>query len=294
MKLAVQIPNLGRIFGRTKTGLAVYLTDKVLRVLEIDNSRKPTIQPIEVFWEHQGEEERRRTLENVVEANRLKGKEVVSCINAGEGILRFHRYPAAMSKKDLSDAISWQIKSGTQQIKEETVFDYYFLERDPDDRYVKVVITIASRNAVDKLANLLSSVGLKPKIIDYEVVAIINYGLSINLPSPFSILYVDYHESMLVYHSKNSISYSKIDFIYGQYKNTGDTTLLDSFLIEVRNQLVINEISNIYVAGPVISDEQTLDTVMTNLPVLGILDLEEVPPSFLIPYALAIRGLEEV
>ncbi len=293
MKIAVQMPSLGRIFSRAKTGLSVYLTDKLLRVLELDKDKKPVFEPVEVFWEHESEEEKRKRLSQIVETNKLKGKEVVSCITADEGILKFQKFPVAMSKKDLTDAIDWYIKSETQQIREETIFDYYFLEKEPDDKYIRVVITIARKNSVDRLLNTLKSVGLNPKIIDYEIVAIINYGINNNLPPPFSILYIDYHESILTYYAKNAISYNKIDFNYKYYKDTKEASLLDTFLIEVRNLLVINEISNVYLAGPIIGDELTLENIMMNLPVLGILDLEYAPPAFFIPYVLSIRGLEE-
>jgi len=284
---------LGRIFRRTKTGVSVYLTDKVLRVLELDREKKPTFEPVEVFWEHEGEEERKKILSSIVESNGLKGKDVVSCITVDEGILKFQKFPIAMSKKDLMEAIDWYIKSETQQIKEETIYDYYFLEKEPDDKYIRVVVTIARKSSVERLKDLLRNAGLNPKVIDYEIVAIINYGLYNKLPPPFSILYVDYHESVLTYYAKNAISYNKIDFNYKYFKDTKDAALLDTFLIEVRNLLVINEISNIYLAGSVISDESTLENIMMNLPVLGILDLEEVPPAFFIPYILSLRGLEE-
>jgi len=125
-----------------------------------------------------------------------------------------------MSKKDLMEAIDWYIKSETQQIKEETVYDHYFLEKEPEDKYIKVVITIAyikvvitiaRKSSVEKLAELLRSVGLQPKVIDYEIVVIINYGLHAKLPPPFAILYVDYYEGILTYYGKNTISYNKID-----------------------------------------------------------------------------------
>ena len=293
MKLALQAPGLGKIFNKTKTGLSVYITDKLLRVLELDKDRKPVFEPVEVFWEHESESGKLKMLSKIVETNRLKGKDVISCITADEGILKFQKFPVAMSKKDLSDAIDWYIKSETQQIREETISDHFFLEKEPDDKYIKVIITIARKNSVDRLINTLKSVGLNPKIIDYEIVAIINYGLINKLPPPFSILYIDYHESILTYYAKNAVSYNKIDFNYKYYKETKEASLLDNFLIEVRNLLVINEISNVYLAGPIIGDELTLENIMMNLPVLGILDLEHAPPAFFIPYVLSLRGLEE-
>ncbi len=284
---------LGRLFRRGGTGLSVYITDKFVRILELGRNKKPTFEPLEIFWEQDGEENRKKILSRVVESNGLKGKEVVTCIGANEGILKFQKFPVAMSKKDLMEAIDWFIKSETQQIKEETVYDYFFLEREPDDKYVKVVITIARKSSVDRLRDTLRGVGLQPKIIDYEIVDIINYGLYNKLPPPFAILYMDYYESIITYYSKNAITYNKIDFNYKHYRDVKDPSMLDHFLIEVRNQLVINEISNVYLAGPVIGDEVTLENIMMNLPVLGILDLEDIPPGFFIPYILSIRGLEE-
>ncbi|MDQ7038299.1 MAG: pilus assembly protein PilM [Aquificota bacterium] len=284
---------LGGIFRRSGTGLSVYMTDRFVRVLELGRNKKPVFEPIEIFWEQDDEGSKRQILSRVVETNGLKGKEVISCIGANEGILKFQKFPVAMSKKDLMEAIDWFIKSETQQIKEETVYDFFFLEREPEDKYIKVVITIARKSSVDRLRDTLRSAGLQPKVIDYEIVDIINYGLYNRLPPPFAILYMDYYESVLTYYGKNTITYNKIDFNYKYYRDVKDTSMLDHFLIEVRNQLVINEISNIYLAGPVIGDETTLENIMMNLPVLGILDLEDVPPAFFIPYILSIRGLEE-
>jgi len=291
MKPALKMPPLGRIFGRTKRGLSVYLTGKLFRMLELDESRKPTFKPVEVVFRHETEEEKIKLISGMVDRLGLRGREVVSCLSVDEGILKFQRFPATIPKKDLMEAINWYIKSETQQIKEETVYDYFFMET-PGDKYVNVIITIARKSSVDKLRNTLVACGLKPKIVDYEIVAIINYGIYQKLPQPFSILYIDYSESILTYYSKSSISYNKIDFDYFSYKENRDTVLLDTFLIEVRNLLVINEISNVYLAGPIIGDEGGLENIMSNLPVLGILDIEGIRPEFFIPYILSIRGLE--
>ncbi|RLJ71016.1 type IV pilus assembly protein PilM [Hydrogenivirga caldilitoris] len=293
MKLALKMPSLGRVFKKTKTGVSVYLTDKVFRVLELGADRKPIFEPVELVFEHETDEEKSKVITNVIDKHKLRGKEVVTCLTADEGMLKFQKFPIAMAKKDLMEAIDWYIKSETQQIKEETIYDYYFLEKEPDDKYIRVVITIARKNSVDKLKENLKRFGLTPKIIDYEIVDIINYGLMNKLPLPFSILYIDYYEAVLTYYSKGAISYNKIEFNYKRFKEDMDTTLLDTFLIEVRNLLVINEISNVYLAGPIIADEETLENIMMNLPVLGILDLENVPPAFFIPYVLSVRGLEE-
>ncbi len=292
MKPALKMPPLGRIFGRTKRGLAVYLTGKLFRMLELDESYKPTFKPVEILFQHETEEEKIKLISGVVDRLGLRGKDVVSCLTVDEGILKFQKFPASMPKKDLMEAINWYIKSETQQIKEETVYDYFFLKTEPNEKYVNVVITIARKGSVDKLVDTLIACDLKPKIVDYEIVSIINYGIHQKLPVPFSILYIDYTGSILAYYSKSAISYNKIDFDYLSYKDSRDSALLDAFLIESRNLLVINEISNVYLAGPIIGDEEGLENIMSNLPVLGILDMEGIRPEFFIPYTLSLRALE--
>ncbi|HIQ31708.1 MAG TPA: pilus assembly protein PilM [Aquifex aeolicus] len=283
----------GTLLGkRKKVALSVYMTDKVLRVLGLDRAKRPLFDPIEVFWENESYEEKVKILSRVVETNGLKGEKVISCIPANEGILKLHRFPTAMTKKDLMEAIEWQVRTETQKIKEETIHDYYFLE-ESDEKYVRVVMIIARGSSVKRLTEILEKAGLKPEVVDYEINAIINFGLYNRLSSPFSILYVDYHEGVLTYYSKDSISYNKTDFNYLLYRETKDNQLLNAFLVDIRNQLVINEISNIYLAGPIISDESTLETVMTSLPVMGILDLERVSPAFFIPFILSVRYMEE-
>ncbi len=288
-----RLPSLPFLKKKPRTATSVYVGNKIIRVLSINEERKPLFEPVEVLLETDSEEEKIKALSKIVESNGLAGKDVISCITVDDGILKFQKFPAAIPKKELKEAIDFFVRTETKAIKEETVYDYYIFERKEDDKYIRVVITIARKSAVDRLKSLLGKAGLNLKIVDYEVTAIINYGLAHNLPPPFAILYIDYYDSILVYYSENTITYNKIDFDYRFYKDTGDTTLFDTFLIDVRNYLVINEISNIYIAGTIISDEASLENIMTNLPVLGILDIENIPPSFFIPYTLALREIRE-
>ncbi len=281
-----QLPSLG---GKKEVSLAVYVTDSFVRLLELNPSKEPAFPPVEQEWEGKREEEKKIILRQLVERNGLLGRDVISCLTARDGILKVQRYPSTMPKKDMMDALNWYIRSEVAQIKEETVYDFYINQS--SDKYVQALITIARKSTVDKLKEFLEAGGLNPRIIDYEVVAIINYGLYMNLPAPFAILYIDKHNTMLVYYGETSISFNEITFDFKLAEN--DTTILEQFLIEVRNLLVINEISSVYLAGAIIENQEMLDNVMSNLPILGLLDLENLPSSFFIPYTLSIRGLEE-
>ena len=74
---------------------------------------------------------------------------------------------------------------------------------------------------------------------------------------------------------------------------TKDEESFESFFTEIRNIVILNDLSNMYVAGPILAEEELLSSLMENLPILGLLDLEEAKPNFFIPYILSIRGLEE-
>jgi len=43
---------------------------------------------VEVLWEHEEEEGRRKILSTLVDTNKLRGKEVSTCITVDDGILR--------------------------------------------------------------------------------------------------------------------------------------------------------------------------------------------------------------
>ncbi len=295
MKLAlpkISIPSFS-FKKKATTGLSIQLTDKFLRVLKLNKEEKPEFPPIEEIWEDLSDVEKKNKLSEIVSKYNLTGSSVVTCVPADEGLLKFQKLPSKMSHKDLMEALNWFINVETSQIKENTVHDYYFIESKPEDKYIRVVVAIARTDFINKLKDIIEGSGLKIGVVDYEVISIINYGLYKKLPVPFSILYVDYYEAILAYYSDTGISYNKINFNYKYYMENKDKDIFNSFVIETRNTVVINELSNIYVGGPIIADEEAMEEIMVNLPVLGILDLEELPPNFFIPYILSVRGLEE-
>ncbi len=282
----LKLPSLG---GKKGLSLSVYITDNFVRILELDSNKKPVFEPVEYEWTGKRDDEKKVILKQLAERNGLVGREVISCLTARDGILKVQRYPASMPKKDMMDALNWYIHSETGQIKEETVYDYYL--NPSSDKYVQALVTIARKSTVDRLKEMLEAAGFKPRVIDYELIAIINYGLYKDMPVPFAILYIDKHSTMLVYYSEASVSFNEISF---DFKTAAtDPVILNQFVIEVRNMLVINEISSVYLAGAVLENQDILDEVMSNLPVLGLLDLEDLPSSFFVPYTLSIRGMEE-
>ena len=222
----------------------------------------------------------------------LKGKEVISALHVTDGLLKYYKYPATLSQKDLISSIDWAIKREQSMVKEETLYDYYILRDRGEDKSVGVVVVFARKESVENLKRLIESAGMKLKILDYEVVSIINYGIREKFPIPFSILYVDYDYFTLTSYSYASIVYSSTRLDFDTFLNTGDVDIIENFFAEVRNQIVISDSPNLYLAGPILEEQTLLDLAMENLPIIGLLDLPDIKPGFTIPYILSIRGME--
>jgi len=274
-----------------KNCLALQVGKSFIRLLELGEDGKPVFQPQEIIFEDGDENKKLSALKKIVAEYGLQGHRVIAALPATDGILKLNKYPSKISQKDLNTAIDWVIKREISQIKEETVYDYFILR---GEDAISVALVLARAESVNRLTNLISSAGLKPEIIDYEVLAIVNYGIYHKFALPFSILYIDYDYSILLTYSTSNISYSVIHWDYLGYskKTISSSTseeLLESFLAEVRNLIVINDIFNVYVAGVGLGNESFTEYILENLPILGLLDAGELPPNFFIPYTLSLR-----
>jgi len=274
-----------------KNYLALQVGKSFIRLLELGKDEKPIFQPQEIIFEGGDENKKLSALKNIVAEYGLQGHKVIAALPATDGILKLYKYPSKISQKDLNSAIEWRIKSELTQIKEETTYDYFILH---GEDALNVALVLARTESVNRLTNLISSAGLKPEIIDYEVLAIANYGIYHKLALPFSILYIDYDYSILLTYSPSNISYYVINWDYlGYIKKAGSHStseeLLENFIAEARNLIVINDIFNVYIAGVVLTNESFLNYVLENLPILGLLDAGELPPNFFVPYILSLR-----
>ena len=274
---------------RAKNYLALQFGKSFIRLLELGEDEKPIFQPQEIIFEDGDENKKLSALKKIVAEYGLQGHRVIASLPATDGILKLYKYPSKISKKDLDSAIEWRIKSELTQIKEEAIYDYFILH---GEDALNLALVLARAESVNRLTNLISSAGLKPKIIDYEVLAIANYGIYHKLALPFSILYIDYDHSILLTYSPSDISYYVINWDYLRYsKKAGSSSEepLESFLAEARNLIVINDIPDVYIAGVVLNDQSFLDYILENLPILGLLDAGELPPNFFVPYILSLR-----
>ncbi|MFN3813419.1 MAG: pilus assembly protein PilM [Aquificaceae bacterium] len=276
-------------FKKTKASLAVQINDEVLRILELSDEKKPVFEPVEVLWGEMDEKQKVDILKSYVGKYNLRDKEVISCIPANDGLLKLYKYPATMSSKDLQHAIDWAIKRELSMFKEATVYDYFILERSKEDKNVVVLLTLAKEDSINKVRRFLEPAGIRLSILDYEVTSIINYGLYSKLSVPFVILYIDYYYSVLVSYSHTNVVYFTVPW---SYRESTDEGSLEEFLAEVRNIVVINDLSSLCLAGPILAEEKLLTRILETLPILTLLDLGAVKANFFIPYILSIRGMQ--
>jgi type IV pilus assembly protein PilM len=274
-----------------KNYLALQVGKSFIRLLELGEDGKPIFQPQEIIFEDRDENKKLSALKKIVAEYGLQGHKVIAALPATDGILKLYKYPSKISQKDLDSAIEWIIKRELTQIKGEATYDYFILR---GEDVLSVALVLARAESVNRLTNLISSAGLKPEIIDYEVLAVVNYGIYHKLALPFSILYIDYDYSILLTYSPSNISYSVIHWDYLGYSKRARSSstseeLLETFLAEVRNLIVINDIFNVYIAGVALNNESFLEYILENLPILGLLDAGELPPNFFIPYTLSLR-----
>lgn len=293
MKLSFKLPTLKlpsiNFKPKVKTYIGLQLTDKVLRVLELDREKKPLWEPVEVSLEGKNKED---VLRDIVQRYGLYGKSVSICVPANEGLLKFYKYPANISRNDLQSAIEWSIRRERSSIKEELYHDYYIIDQKLKGNQVGVVVVFSRKETVENIKSILNKVGLKLYVLDYEVITIVNYGLYHQLPLPFSILYIDYDYALFTIYSPENMAYSQIPWSFSDYLLRENEEYLDNFFAEVRNLIVLNDITSLYVAGPILSYENLVSKMMENIPILGLLDLEGLKPNFFIPYTLSIRGME--
>ncbi|RMH05986.1 MAG: pilus assembly protein PilM, partial [Aquificota bacterium] len=115
----ITLPSIG--LKKSKSALALHWTNSVLRLLELDQDKKPKFEPVEI--DIQGKN-MGRALKELVQRLGLEGKDVSACLPANEGLLKLQKFPSSLSDTDLRKSIEWYIKREMSSYKEEMVYDY--------------------------------------------------------------------------------------------------------------------------------------------------------------------------
>ncbi|NPB05497.1 MAG: hypothetical protein GXO08_03860 [Aquificae bacterium] len=220
----------------------------------------------------------------------LKGFSVGTYVPTRHGILRMYTFPGTLKKHELTKAVNLYIQ---QEISEtfadkDVVYAYAILEREKDEPY-RVVVTIIEGEVYDALVAFAAELGLRLEVVSFEPICVINFGLLKNLPQPFSIIYTDLNKILVVSYSREKILYEVFPYVFSTEGGFEET--LNMLIWDIRNYIVLNDLTNLYLAGIVLEYEHLTEYFLERLPIFGILSLEKFPERYSLLYTLGVRLL---
>ena len=277
------------LLNREKNVFAFSYNKNLLRALALNSKRKTLLEPFEHFSpEEIPEEEAIELLKKYMEQINIKNLKVGTYIPTVEGILRMYTYPATLSKQELLKSLELYIHQEIAEVysNKEVTYKYIILPRKEDEPY-KVLVAIVESEALNKVKRFAAALGIELDIVSYEPVCILNFAFLKGLYSDFSILYTDYTKVILLTYKGNNLFYE--NFYYNYQPELLNSAEFNDLIWNIRNYIVINDISNIFLAGLFVEDERVLEIIMEKIPIFGILSPENVPDRFSLLYTLSER-----
>lgn len=208
------------------------------------------------------------------------------------GFTKIYTFPKTLSGDELIQAIELYIQEDISENfsgkEEDVVYTYDFLKSEKDEPH-RVLAVVISSDVVSKFQSWAQSLGLKLDLISYEPICLINFGLSRNLPQPFTIIYTDLNKVLIVSFQKDKILYEEFSYILSP-ENLGEE-MLNLIIWDIRNYIVLNDLDNIYLAGLIVEHKQLLENFLEKLPIIGVLSLDRLPERYTLLHTLGERML---
>jgi hypothetical protein len=277
------------LLTREKNVFAFSYDKNLIRALVLNKERKPLLEPFEHFGSDEiPEEEATKLLKQYIEQINVKNIKVGTYIPTYEGILRMYTYPANLTKQELLKSLEIYIHQEIAEVysNKEVVYKYTILPRKADEPY-KVLVAVIESEALNRIKNFAAALGVELDIVSYEPVCILNFAFLKGLYSDFSILYTDYGKVILLTFKSSNLFYEV--FYYTYQDNLLNSEEFNDLIWNIRNYIVINDFSNIFLAGLFVEDERVLEIIMEKIPIFGILSSEDIPDRFSLLYTLSAR-----
>jgi len=206
------------------------------------------------------------------------------------GFLKIYSFAKNVNRAELLSTIELYIEEDINENfpGKEVVYAYDFLRTERDEPY-RVLITIVETEIINKLENWAETLGIQLDIISYEPVCLINLGLLKGLPVPFTILYTDVNKILVLAYQKDRILYEEFSYVFSPDKMAED--VLNLIIWDIRNYIVLNDLSNIYLAGIVTEYEHLMEYFLEKLPIFGIVSIDIFPERYSLLYTLGERLL---
>jgi len=286
----VLLPPIALNFLPKEKNLFTYFYDKnLLRAAVFNRNGEPILEPFEKFSpEGISEEEAVELLRNYISNLEDKKLKTATYIPVREGMLRLYTYPATLTESEMLKSLKLYIQQEISELysDKEVIYKYTFLPRIEEEPY-KILAAIVEINALNKIKNFAAKLGIELDIVSYEPICILNFAYLKGLTSDFSILYTDYTKLILLAYNQNRILYEV--FYYNYSPNLLDSEEFNNLIWNIRNYIVINDLSNIFLTGLYVENPQIVEIIMDKLPIFGILSLESVPDRFTLLYTLSAR-----
>ncbi len=218
-----------------------------------------------------------------------------------------------MERKDLVEAIEWNIKEEIQTIKGETVYDFSILGEE-EDTY-NILVVVAKKAEVEQLEKLEKDSNLTIKCIDSNPIALLNIaqlykekkgslGEEDNITC---VLYIDRYISYIV-HFQNTISTQLFNFHLSSYSSLEENMADLTKLVNEINYffLTVSEPSTVYLGGEILEFPEVRSFVQSKfvgkfafveINPAEVLDInytgDKHPGVYAVPFGLIYRGLSE-
>ncbi len=219
-----------------------------------------------------------------------------------------------MSKKELKEAVEWNIREEVQNLKGSTVFDYAIISE--EENSYNILVVIAKKSHIDFVLETAKEAGLKPDIIDSEGIALFNLALEQHKKSGGSeedksicIINLDRQDSYLIFR-QNNIILQTLDFNVTKY-NKASLEEREAIITKLINELnyfflTFNEPSKLFTSGYLIDFPEINSYLKSNFG--DKFEIEDIDPlmalnikekcegicgHFSIPFSLAFEELNQ-
>ena len=251
------ILNIGS-FSKKKISLGVQYSEQFLKLAFVEQKGQDIILPAIPFQINiptTDAEEAGSLLKEEIEKRNINANSIVVGLPLGSVLFRTIQLPKA-EKKELEDAIEYNIREDLKSIKGSTIYDYSVLFED-EEGILNILVVIAHRDHIEKIYQLLKTADLEPDIIDTQPTALVNLALLLQEKEEekeenICIVHVDDDESYIVFFHKslivqnlnfNSIKYESLSADEKENAVEGLINEINYFF------LTIHEPKTIYLSG---------------------------------------------
>ena len=278
---------------KTKKAVTFVVENEFVRILGVNEKLEKLFPPFEKDYSEEGNIELQlQDVSDFLKENFQNFKEISigTYLPTRYGILRLYTFPRSLKKRELLNSIELYIQEEIAEVfpDKEVVYSFDILDTGPEEPY-KVVVAILDKEVVDLLVNWSMELNINLEILSFEPICVINFGLLKQLPQPFSIIYTEKNKILVVSYGKTKINYET--FPYSLSLESGFEEALNMLIWDIRNYIVLNDLSNIFLGGIVLEYNHLTEFFLERLPIFGLLSIDKFPERYSLLYTLGVRLL---